>query len=103
MFAIIESGGKQYRVMEGLQLRVEKLPQEAGSVIDISQVLMVGEGDKVKVGAPYVDSASVQCEVVGHGRGKKVMVFKHKKRKDYRKKQGHRQDFTTIKVTAISA
>jgi large subunit ribosomal protein L21 len=103
MFAIVETGGKQFRVQEGLTVNVSKLDAEAGAEISLDKVLMAGEGEELKIGAPYVEGAQVTCEVVEHGRDKKIIVFKKKKRKDYRKKQGHRQDFTTIKVTAIQA
>ncbi|MGE4299198.1 MAG: 50S ribosomal protein L21 [Desulfovibrionaceae bacterium] len=102
MFAIVETGGKQFRVEEGLVFNVEKLLAEAGSSIDLDKVLMIG-GDKAVVGAPYVEQAKVTCEVVGHGRGEKIVVFKKWRRNDSRKKQGHRQDFTTLKVTSITA
>ncbi len=103
MFAIVETGGKQFRVQEGLSVKVSKLDAEAGSELSLDKVLMAGEGEDLKVGTPYVDGAKVTCEVVDHGRDKKIIVFKKKRRKDYRKKQGHRQDFTTLKVTAIQA
>ncbi|WP_462323431.1 50S ribosomal protein L21 [Desulfoplanes sp.] len=103
MFAIVETGGKQFRVQEGLTVKVAKLDAEAGSELSLDKVLMAGEGEDLKVGTPYVDGAKVTCEVVDHGRDKKIIVFKKKRRKDYRKKQGHRQDFTTLKVTAIQA
>jgi large subunit ribosomal protein L21 len=103
MYAIIESGGKQFRVEEGAKINVEKLAVEPGASLDLDKVLMVGEGDDVQVGAPYVDGAKVSCEVVGHGRGKKIIVFHKRRRQDSATKQGHRQDYTTLKVTAISA
>ena len=103
MFAIVETGGKQFRVQEGLTVRVAKLDAETGAELSLDKVLMAGEGEDLKIGAPYVEGATVTCEVMEHGRDKKIIVFKKKRRKDYRKKQGHRQDFTTIKVTAIQA
>lgn len=103
MFAIVETGGKQYRVQEGLQIKVEKLDIEPAKEIELDKVLVVGEGGEVKIGTPYVDGAKVVCEVLGHGRGKKVIVFKKKRRKGYRKKQGHRQWFTALKVKEIKA
>lgn len=102
MYAIIETGGKQFRVEEGLELNVEKLAVDPGSQLSIDKVLYVG-GSDAKVGAPYVDGAKVDCEVLEHGRGKKVVVFKKKPKNDYSKKQGHRQDYTRIKVKAIKA
>ncbi|HKK32453.1 MAG TPA: 50S ribosomal protein L21 [Desulfomicrobiaceae bacterium] len=103
MFAIVETGGKQFRVEEGRFLKVAKMDVEAGAEISLDKVLMVGEGAEVTVGRPYVEGATIACEVLDHGRDKKIIVFKKKRRKDYRKKQGHRQDFTTIKVNAIQA
>lgn len=103
MFAIIETGGKQYRVEEGSELNVELLKADEGSSLTIDKVLMVGEGAKSKVGTPYVDGAKVDVEVLGHGRGPKVVVFKKLAKKDSRKKQGHRQDYTQLKVKAIKA
>lgn len=103
MFAIVETGGKQYRVHEGLVIRVEKLEADPGKEVVLEKVLMVDKDGDMSVGAPYVDAAKVACEVMEHGRGRKIIVFKHKRRKDYRKKQGHRQDFTTIKVKSIQA
>jgi len=101
MYAIIKTGGKQYRVSEGETLRVEKLNAEDGKV-NFNEVLLVG-GDQLKVGAPLVEGASVEADVVSEGRGKKVLIFKKKRRKGYHKKQGHRQAFTEIKVTQINA
>ncbi len=102
MFAIVETGGKQFRVQEGTRVRVPKIDIQAGSNLDLDKVLLVG-GAELKVGSPYVQGASVACEVVEHGREKKIIVFKKKRRKDYRRKQGHRQDFTTIQVKSITA
>ncbi len=100
--AIIRTGGKQYRVSPGTVLRVEKLPADAGAKLNF-EVLLVGQGDAVKVGKPIVAGAQVTGEVVRHGRGKKIIVYKFRKRTNYRKKQGHRQAFTEIKITGISA
>lgn len=102
MYAIIETGGKQYRVSEGTKLRVETLPAEVGGEVSLDKVLMLG-GDNVIVGKPYVESAKVTAEVIEHGRGDKVLVFKKWRRKDSRKLQGHRQDYTCIKITSITA
>lgn len=102
MYAIIETGGKQYRVEEGTKLRVEKLAVEAGSEVTIDKVLMLG-GTSFAVGAPYVANATVKAEVVDHGRGEKIIVFKKWRRNDSRKKQGHRQDYTTLRISNISA
>ncbi len=102
MYAIIETGGKQYRVAEGTELRVECLDAEVGGEVALDKVLFVG-GAKQVVGTPYVDNAKVVAEVVDHGRGKKIMVFKKLRRKDSRRMQGHRQDFTTLKIKSITA
>jgi len=102
MFAVIVSGGKQYRVQEGQTLKLEKLPAEAGSGIEFDRVLMVGNGDDIKVGTPVVEGAKVTAEVVGHGRGDKVTIIKFRRRKHHMKRQGHRQWFTEVKITGIS-
>ncbi len=103
MYAIIESGGKQLRVEEGRVVKVSKLAAEPGSELTIDKVLVVGTGREIAVGAPYVDSARVTCQVVDHGREKKIKVFHKWRRNDSRKARGHRQDFTTLKVTSITA
>ena len=104
MYALIESGGKQYKVSEGTVLKVEKLEAAAGDRLVIDKVLMVNdENGNVKVGNPLVSNARVEVEVMEQGRDKKVVVFKYKRRKNYRKKQGHRQPFTRIKVLKIEA
>lgn len=103
MFAIIETGGKQYRVEEGTEVDVELLKADTGSKLSIDKVLLVGDGANTKIGSPYVEGATVDCEVVKHARGKKVVVFKKLAKKDSRKKQGHRQDYTQLKVKAIKA
>lgn len=102
MFAIIETGGKQFRVEEGAEIVVERLKAEPGSELAIDKVLMLG-GENVTVGSPYVPNATVTCEVMQHGRGKKIIVFHKWRRNDSHKKQGHRQDFTKLKVKAIQA
>ena len=102
MYAIVETGGKQFRVEEGATIRVAKLAAEAGSEVSLDKVLMVG-GDEVKIGAPYVADAKVMAKVLEHGRGEKVLVFKKWRRNDSRKLQGHRQDYTALEVTAIQA
>ena len=100
MYAVIETGGKQYRVQEGDIINVEKLNVEAGDVVTFDRVLLVSDGKEVKVGTPYVDQA-VTGTVVENGKGKKVIIFKYKAKKDYRKKQGHRQPYTLVEITAI--
>lgn len=100
MFAIIKTGGKQYKVAKDDVITVEKLELEAGATVTLNDVLMVG-GDTPKVGAPRVDGASVSAEVVEQTRGDKVLVFKKKRRQNYRRKKGHRQDLTVLKITDI--
>jgi len=102
MYAVIESGGKQHRVEEGEVLRLEKIDSATGETIDFDKVLLVGEGETVKVGAPYVDGSKVSAEVITHGRGDKVRIVKFHRRKHHRKQMGHRQWFTEVKITAIS-
>lgn len=103
MYAVIKTGGKQYRVAEGDVLRVEKLDVAEGGSVDFDQVLMVGSGDDVKVGAPVVTGSTVSAEVVRHGQGDKVIGVKFRRRKNYRRTFGHRQRFTEIKITGIRA
>nr|VFJ45099.1 MAG: LSU ribosomal protein L21P [Candidatus Kentron sp. DK]VFJ52694.1 MAG: LSU ribosomal protein L21P [Candidatus Kentron sp. DK] len=103
MYAVIMTGGKQYRVQVGDSLRVEKLAVEAGDSLTLDKVLMVGDGGNVTVGAPYVAGGEVSAKVNSHGRGEKIRITKFKRRKNYRRTQGHRQDFTEIEITGISA
>lgn len=103
MYAVIESGGKQHRVIEGEVLNVELLEAAAGDKIDFNEVLMMGNGADIKIGAPFVVGGKVSAEVVGHGRADKIHVIKFRRRKHFRKQMGHRQWFTQIKITAISA
>jgi len=103
MYAVIETGGKQYRVKEGDVIRIEKLTAEAGSTVEFDRVLMVGEGADVKLGTPMLDGAKVTAEVGEHGKGRKVMIIKFKRRQDYRRTKGHRQPYTQVKITGISA
>ncbi|MDL2271975.1 50S ribosomal protein L21 [Desulfovibrio sp. OttesenSCG-928-I05] len=102
MYAIIESGGKQFRVEEGGKIRVEKLVAEVGGEVVIDKVLMLG-GGSFAVGAPYIENAKVTAEVVDHGRGEKIIVFKKRRRQDSRRTQGHRQDYTTLQIKSITA
>lgn len=99
--AVIRTGGKQYRVAPGDLVNVEKLPHDAGASIDL-EVLLLRRGDEIKVGTPLVAGATVKAEVVSHGRGKKLVVYKFRKRANYRKKAGHRQDYTQLKITEIA-
>ena len=103
MYAVVRTGGKQYRLGVGDSVKVEKLSDEVGNIVELSQILMVSDGTEVKVGTPLVTGASVKAEIVGHGRNKKIRVFKMKRRKKYRRTQGHRQAFTQLKVTEINA
>lgn len=103
MYAVIISGGKQYRVQEGDTLKLESLPEEVGSTVNFDQVLLVGEGESVKVGSPYVKGCKVSGTVLSQGRHKKVYIVKFKRRKHHDKWQGHRQNFTEIKITQIVA
>jgi len=101
MYAVIKTGGKQYRVSAGQSLRVEKLDVAAGSELVISDVLMVGQGDDVRIGSPLVAGASVKATIVSQGKGEKVRIFKMRRRKHYRKTQGHRQPYTEIRIDSI--
>ncbi|MBQ6496706.1 MAG: 50S ribosomal protein L21 [Firmicutes bacterium] len=102
MYAIIETGGKQYKVQNGDQIRVEKLNVEAGAAVVFDKVLAAGEGADIKVGTPYLDGLTVEGKVIESGKGKKVVIFKYKAKKDYRKKQGHRQPYTLVEITAVA-
>ena len=102
MYAVIKTGGKQYRVSEGDRLRVEKLPAAVGEKVELSEVLMVG-GDKVAIGKPFVKGAKVTAEVVAQARDKKVVIFKIRRRKRYRRHHGHRQPYTELRVTSVTA
>jgi len=103
MYAVIKTGGKQYKVTEGETLKVESLNADEGSSVELDKVLMVINGDDVKIGTPFLDSAKVTASVVGNGRHKKVKIVKFKRRKHYRKQMGHRQNYTEIKIDKISA
>ena len=103
MYAVVKTGGKQYRVTAGQKLKVEQIPAEVGAEVTLDQVLMVGEGESVKVGAPLVAGASVKATVVSHGRHDKVKIFKMRRRKHYQKHQGHRQNYTELRIEAIAA
>jgi len=103
MYAVIVTGGKQYRVKQGDRLKVERLRAEEGTQVEFDKVLMIGDGDDVKVGAPYLDGGRVSARVTSHGRGKKIKVVKFKRRKNYLRTQGHRQAFTEVEITDIAA
>jgi len=103
MYAVITSGGKQYRVIEGQTLKLEKLPAEVGSAIDFDKVLMIASGDDIKIGKPFVDGSKVVASVVSHGRHDKIHIMKFRRRKHHQKQMGHRQYFTEVKITAIQA
>ncbi len=103
MYAIIETGGKQYRVQEGDVLNIEKLEVAEGETVNFDKVLAVSNGDNLTIGSPVVNGATVSATVEGNGKAKKVIIFKYKAKKDYRKKQGHRQPFTRVKIEKINA
>ena len=103
MYAVIKTGGKQYKVAAGEKLKVEQIPADIGSEITLDQVLAVGAGETVKFGAPLVAGATVLATVVAQGRHDKVRIFKMRRRKHYQKRQGHRQNFTEIEISAVSA
>lgn len=101
MYAVIETGGKQYKVQEGDVIRIEKLNIADGEKVKFDKVLLLSEEGKLNVGKPYVDGASVEGQIEGQGKAKKILVFKYKPKKDYRKKQGHRQPYTQVKIEKI--
>jgi large subunit ribosomal protein L21 len=102
MYAVFKTGGKQYRASQGDRLRVEKLDAEVGDSVEFDQILLVGEGSDVQVGAPLVEGGKVEAKVTAQGRGKKVEVIKFKRRKNYKRQQGHRQHYTEVEITSIS-
>ena len=101
MYAVIQTGGKQYRVKSGEQLKVELLSAEIGATVSFDRVLMLGEGDGVRVGAPFLDGAAVKATVVAQGRGEKIRIFKLRRRKHFAKTQGHRQGYTEVRIDEI--
>lgn len=103
MYAVIATGGKQYRVTEGETLKVEKIVGEEGSEIELDQVLMIADGENIQVGTPALDKGSVTATIVSHGRGKKVEIVKFRRRKHHRKQMGHRQSYTEIEISKIKA
>lgn len=102
MYAVIKTGGKQYRVAQGDKLRVEKLAGNVGDAVTLGEVLLVGNGDGIKVGAPTVSGAKVEAKIVAQDRGEKIIIFKFRRRKNYRRKTGHRQPFTALEITGIT-
>ncbi len=103
MYAVIQTGGKQFRVSKGTKLRVEKLTTAEGEAIELDKVLMITDGDQVTVGTPYVTGGTVQAKILSHGRAKKVHIIKFRRRKHHMKRQGHRQHYTEIQITGIQA
>ncbi len=103
MYAVIVTGGKQYRVTKGETLKVEKIVAEEGAEIELDKVLMIADGDQLNIGTPELDKSSVKAKVISHGRGKKVKIIKFRRRKHHRKQMGHRQSYTEIEITAINA
>ena len=102
MYAVVKTGGKQYRVTQDEYLKVEKLEGNEGDTIELDQVLMIADGDKLKIGSPILDGGKVTATILSHGRGKKVEIMKFRRRKHHQKRTGHRQSYTEIKVTAIN-
>ncbi|MCG5515735.1 MULTISPECIES: 50S ribosomal protein L21 [Ectothiorhodospira] len=102
MYAVIATGGKQYRVAQGEKLRVEKLDAEEGASVEFDNVLLVGSGEDIKVGAPYVEGGKVTATIKSHGRGEKVEIIKFRRRKHSRKQMGHRQHYTELEITSIA-
>jgi len=103
MYAVIKTGGKQYRVAAGEKIKVEQIPADIGSEVVLDQVLLVANGDDVTMGTPLVGGATVKAKVISHGRGEKVRIYKMRRRKHYRKSQGHRQNYTEIEILGIAA
>ena len=101
MYAVIKTGGKQYKVAPGEKLKVEQIPADVGAEVVLDQVLMIGEGESVRLGQPTVEGAAVKATVVAHGRGDKVRIFKMRRRKNYHRTQGHRQNYTELKIDSI--
>ena len=101
MYAVIQTGGKQYRVSPGEVLKVEKLPGEVGETVDFDRVLLASDGEKVEIGKPYLENSKVTGRITRHGKNRKIVVFKYKKRKGYRRTRGHRQQFTEVRIDTI--
>lgn len=103
MYAVVNTGGKQYKVQKGETLRIEKIPGEVGAQVTFDKVLMVADGENVRVGQPLLEKATVQASIIEQDRAKKIIIFKYKRRKRYRRKQGHRQPYTAIRIDGIEA
>ncbi len=103
MYAVVHTGGKQYKVEKGETLRIEKIPGEVGSAVTFDKVLMVADGEEIRVGQPVLENAKVLASIIEQDKAKKVLVFKYKRRKRYRRKQGHRQPYTAIRIDGIDA
>ena len=103
MYAVIKTGGKQYRVCVGQKLKIEQIPADIGQEISLDQVLSVGEGETLQIGVPFVDGAKVTATVLAQGRHDKIKIFKMRRRKGYRRTQGHRQNYTEIRIDAVNA
>ncbi|MCK7512466.1 MAG: 50S ribosomal protein L21 [Desulfobacterales bacterium] len=103
MYAVVSTGGKQYKVQKGETLRIEKIPGEVGSKVTFDKVLMVADGENIRVGQPLIEKAAVQASIVEQDKAKKILVFKYKRRKRYRRKAGHRQPYTAIRIDGIEA
>ncbi len=103
MYAVVSTGGKQYKVQKGETLRIEKIPGDVGGKVTLDQVLLVADGESIRVGQPMVEKAAVQASIVEQDKAKKILVFKYKRRKRYRRKAGHRQPYTAIRIDGIEA
>ena len=103
MYAVVNTGGKQYKVQKGETLRIEKIPGEVGSAVTFDKVLMVADGENIRVGQPVLENVAVQAQIVEQDKAKKILIFKYKRRKRYRRKNGHRQPFTAIRIDGIQA
>lgn len=101
MYAVIQTGGKQHKVSPGDELKVEKLNGNPGDVIIFDQVLMIADGDNIKIGRPYLEDSKVKARIIRHGKDRKIIVFKYKRRKNYKRKKGHRQHYTLIKIEEV--
>jgi large subunit ribosomal protein L21 len=102
MYAVVKTGGKQYRITIGEKLKVEQIPADVDSQIELTEVLMIADGDNIQIGSPLLTGAKITATVISHGRGEKIRIFKMRRRKHYQKRQGHRQNFTEIRIDAIN-